>query len=33
LLDNRQVSDFLRRHHLEILDEFETIVQTVSLEG
>lgn len=33
LLENAHVRDFLNRHQPEILAEFETIVQTVSLEG
>lgn len=32
LLDNAHIHDFLRRHQPEILAEFQTIVQTTSLE-
>ncbi len=33
LLDNAHVADFLSRHQPDILREFQTIVDTVSLEG
>ncbi len=33
LLDNAHVADFLSRHQPDILREFRTIVDTVSLEG
>ena len=33
LLDNAHVADFLSRHQPDILREFKTIIETVSLEG